>query len=1128
MKKKFFLNLGAVTIFLLFGQVLCSGGIVDRFPFYTGKIIPTPQQVTYYDEFVQLSKTAILLGNGLTADDFRIKLLADRITDYGGEVKFINSFSSDYRTVIAFGKDVIEKQGLPGRCPGHAEGYAVYTVNRDNSQTVVVEWKDTLGLSWAIASLNQLITIENNNPVLRKVEVYDFPSGGPKRMVFLRPPYDVLAVMLAAQFKFNTASVYRHPNYAWADWRQDPPAEWKTDFKIAGEYFTTLGIEWYTAIHPLRHSPEEKIDSKSEDDFAAIYRIASLIGEAGGNLKIMYDDHRFPMNPADKQNFGSAWKADIFFVNKLYSELRKKYPSIKILFCPPFYWGPKDDPSNVYGESRDEYLFELGQRIPQDTGIFWTGHSVISGIITREQMEWYSKRINRKPWIFQNTVGSPHILHMHYAGDPIPGFKEWYYDGFLQDIAGYFLPGDAVTQIILSDYLWNPQAYDPSRSVKEAIGTLLGPETYQSLLALNKKLSELDKYGLRVSPGAAKNISEIRNILIEAESIWQECLLFHPESVKRWAAMGDILSLQKRFLERLESHSDLSAFADAAEKVREIAVKEAAFDINNDVFLSPYDFLGGGGATEYGYRCERRLATWVYGARTNLNCMKTTFRLEGGPTSDYLLIISGQDDEDKNKCRIKITINNNTIFEGENPFVQFGWSQHKFPVKGVFLKEGGNTLSICNLEDSSSTSGPPFFILNYAVLKTGLSDSTVMPVTEKVVRPIVTAGNDIPAREVKMPVGTGDNRVSTRMVCPSFELKDVPVIHYLEVADLSGDGLPDLIGSCHTEGKVDIYYQKDGRFLSQPDKEIKVAKSRGVIAGDFDKDGRNDLAVVWQKNLSIYPGSENFQKAYESDNVNQYDFKPAYGKLSNPGMTDFMVGPVWRKWLGEDKFQPPGYVYGLPGEVNTEVVLADIDGDGVTDMVFKVRDSAAIRLYFGPFLTMRIHPADAAQFIQLKASSFDRIEDFIAADLNGNGRLDIAVIARAGNERSLLIYYQGIPGGFVNEMEPSTVKKMGILHANLVFGDINNNGLVDIVVNDRVFYQKSDQRFFENADNPDVILCAPGGKDLIDTTTGRGILDIKVVDVNNNGTNDIVISRQLTSDKGQVLIFLNETLLTSN
>ena len=55
-----------------------------RMPYYTGAILPTPQTVTYFDEFIALSNAGIVVGADIDAAALPLKFLIERIRQYGG------------------------------------------------------------------------------------------------------------------------------------------------------------------------------------------------------------------------------------------------------------------------------------------------------------------------------------------------------------------------------------------------------------------------------------------------------------------------------------------------------------------------------------------------------------------------------------------------------------------------------------------------------------------------------------------------------------------------------------------------------------------------------------------------------------------------------------------------------------------------------------------------------------------------------------------------------------------------------------------------------------------------------------------------------------------------------------
>jgi len=696
-------------------------GAAFEIPYYTGKIFPTPQKVVYSDEFIPLTKVGIMLGKGISKENPRVMMLKKRIADKGGTAEVISSFSRNYETILALGDTDLGRTLLKkGMLPEKKEGYCIYPVRKDKTTVIILQGHDLLGLTWAVVSFNQLVTENGNAPVFRKAEVHDFPAvaitrgqqcdswwGSESRYAWFTVQSKVNMVTFAGKLVAAKGE----------NWREEVPANLKKELNTIGDLLNPLGIEWSVCISPNVCRPERKIRSKNEEDFAAVFNKASLIASAGGNISIEYDDMRFPITAEDKKDFGSAREADIYFLNKLYSELKKRYPEVKLEFLPPFYWGPKYDPN--FPEGRDEYLAALGSRLSPEIKVTWAGHSVCSTDISRKDVEWSTNILKRKPSFYQNGAGAPHYAGYHYVTDPLTGWKNWYYEGFFNDIDSYRLNQNAplycTALLTLSARLWNPGAYDAEQVVEDAAKKVAGPEAWPWLVELNKVLSWLERYECNVSPVAAKNVNEIKQKVGELDAAWKKVTACHPEAVKTWTSLETHVKQQKGFLAKLE-RPDLSAFANNLEVVKALAVKEAGLT-SSDIFLSPYDFIGGGAAKEYFFECEKRLATWVFGARSGKNKMSAGFDLSIPPVSDYSLVISGQDDEAPAKCRIRITVNNNKVFEGENPFVQYGWSLHTFTVKAAFLKEGSNAVSIENIEDSDGFMGPPFFMLNYMVVR---------------------------------------------------------------------------------------------------------------------------------------------------------------------------------------------------------------------------------------------------------------------------------------------------------------------------------------------------------------------------------------------------------------------------
>ncbi|MDD5676543.1 MAG: beta-N-acetylglucosaminidase domain-containing protein [Kiritimatiellae bacterium] len=686
-------------------------------PFYTGTIYPTPQQATYQDKFAPLASVGLVLGKDVKPDDPRLAYLTNRIQRYGGTTTVATAIGDAFPTYICVGDtptaDAILKDLT---VPDKPEGYIIRSGKQGDRTVILLRGKDKLGLLWAVQSFNQLVTRQEGRPAARLAEVTDYPENAKRGgIISLCIPGYINAVLSVKINWIDVGGAYtrRVPNI----WRKELPERDKANVKMIGDILTPLGIEWYANLNPLAWvNNTDQPRCKNEEDFQALLKYALFAAEHGGGFSLHFDDARFPIHPDDVKDFGSAKEADIYLLNKLYKALKAKYPQAGMMFCPPFYWGPG---ACAYTESREEYLKALGSRTPKDLGIYWTGPAVTSSKIDPSQTKWINDLIQRKPLFFQNILFN-HAHGYHYVTDPVRAWPEWHSAAFFDEVEAYMLNVGGnflMPMITLADYLWNPKAYDPERSVAEMAKHMFGPETYPALVQLNEKLSFFDQYGSRPSPAAARDILVMEQRMIEVDAAWSNALAFHPGAVKALSGMAWSIQVQKNFLTGLKKNKDLAGFARNVEPERKRAEAESGLNAKTDTFLSAYDFMGGGAAQPYAYHCEKRLATWVHGARSGSPAMKAPFQIEPFPPErDYQLIVSGQDDDAEAECGIKIMVNETVIFEGKSGFVREGWSRRTFTIPAAALKRY-NELKIVNLEDSDANKGPPFFMLNYAIVR---------------------------------------------------------------------------------------------------------------------------------------------------------------------------------------------------------------------------------------------------------------------------------------------------------------------------------------------------------------------------------------------------------------------------
>ena len=111
---------------------------------------------------------------------------------------------------------------------------------------------------------------------------------------------------------------------------------------------------------------------------------------------------------------------------------------------------------------------------------------------------------------------------------------------------------------------------------------------------------------------------------------------------------------------------------------------------------------------------EGRTAMWIYGAQSDYPAMSAAFRLESAPPAEARLTLAGMDDQASSKTRIRVTLNDRVIFEGDNPLENNRWSQVALPAPAGSLRPGQNTLEIRNLTPGRNFNEPPWFMLDLA------------------------------------------------------------------------------------------------------------------------------------------------------------------------------------------------------------------------------------------------------------------------------------------------------------------------------------------------------------------------------------------------------------------------------
>lgn len=170
-------------------------------------------------------------------------------------------------------------------------------------------------------------------------------------------------------------------------WTSQWPASYLRELSELASEYRNKGLKFGVVLSPF--GLHQKIKKNSE---TLLKKKIQLLSEIGVDmLGIFFDD--MPNAPGLV-----CRQVDVL-------KMVRSFTSVPLVFCPTFY---SFDPilDRVFGKRSPDYLHEIGESVPIDVEILWTGPKVISDEIPDDHLVEVAKLLRRKPFICDNLFAN--------------------------------------------------------------------------------------------------------------------------------------------------------------------------------------------------------------------------------------------------------------------------------------------------------------------------------------------------------------------------------------------------------------------------------------------------------------------------------------------------------------------------------------------------------------------------------------------------------------------------------------------------------------------------------------------------------------------------------------------------